>query len=188
MKTTRKLQQVVTNTLTVAFFIAMMAAVSSLLLQQPGHIAHAHLLGTVKKVDNYQVAFQPTPLLTKAGENTTLHFSILKDNANIFNVYAAMQIKEKDSGKIVEQMPYRLYEISDITIPYTFQNNTDYSVTILMRMDDGDAQHMAKPLAADFDIAAKERAIISPVELLAGAVPFTAALVGGIILTFKKVK
>jgi hypothetical protein len=187
MKTRRRLQKIVTSTSALALFMTMMAAVPTL-LEQPNHAAEAHFLGTTKEVDNYKVAFEPTPLLTKAGENTTLHFSVLKDNANVGNVYAAMQIKEKQTGKIVEQLPYKLYEISDISIPYTFQNNTDYSVTLLMRTYDGNAQHMARPLEADFEVVAKERPIISPMELLAGAVPFTAAMVGGVFLIFKKVK
>jgi hypothetical protein len=37
---------------------------------------------------------------------------------------------EKNSGRIMEQIPYRIYEFSDITLPYTFQNATDYTITL----------------------------------------------------------
>jgi hypothetical protein len=179
-------QRVVANT---AFALAILVLVAvPLLLQQQGHLAEAHLLGIVKQVDNYQVSFQQIPQFPSAGKNTTLHFSVLQDNAAISNVNAAVQIMEKDSGKIVEQMPYKLHEISDITIPYTFQNNTDYAVNLLMRMDDGNPEHMAKPLVADFDVSVIPTSVISPTELLMGAVPFTAGLIGAVVLVFKKVK
>jgi hypothetical protein len=48
-----------------------------------------------------------------------LHFSILdKNNSNLVGVYAALIMKEKEPGTIVEQMPYRFYESSDISTPY----------------------------------------------------------------------
>jgi hypothetical protein len=183
--TGKKLRKVLTSTSAVVLFIAAMAIVPSL-LQQP---AHAHFLGTIKTVDgNYQVAFQQNPQLVNPGANATLHFSVLKDSAPAGSMYAAMQVQEKETGKIVEQMPYKWYEVGDITTPYTFKDSGDYSVTLLMRMDDGNAQHKAEPLSVGFDVAVKDRPVISPLELLAGALPFTAALVGGIIAVFKKVK
>jgi hypothetical protein len=182
----KKLRNIVGNA---AFALVVLVLVAvPLLLQQPGHLAQAHLLGTIKQVDNYQVSFQQIPQFTSAGKNTTLHLSVLQDNAIVNNVNMALQITEKDSGKVVEQMPYKLQEVSDITVPYTFQNNTNYVVNLLMRMDDGKPEHMAKPLTADFDVSVKPTSVIQPTELLAGALPFAAGLIGGVVLVFKKVR
>lgn len=182
----KKLQNAVSNA-TFALIVLALAAVP-LLLQQPGHVAQAHLLGMVKQVDNYQVSFQQIPQFASAGQKTTLHFGILRDNVQVNNVNVAMQIKEKDSGKVVEQMPYKLQEISDITVPYTFRNNTNYVVNLLMRMDDGNPEHMAKPLSTDFDVSVKPTSVISAGDLLAVAAPFTVGLIGGVFMVFKKVR
>jgi len=181
-----KLQTIGTNA---AFTLAIVVLTAApLLIMLPGHMAQAHLLGTVKQVDNYQVSFQQTPQFSSAGEKTTMHFAVLQDNAVANNVNVAVQIQDKESGKVVEQMPYTLHEISDITVPYTFQNNADYIVKLMMRMEDGNPEHMAKPLTADFDVSIKPTSVISPMELLAGAVPFTAGLIGAVVFVFKKVQ
>ena len=98
----------------------------------PMHIS----LDPSKNIDNYQIVFQPLPIVPAANENSTLNFSILdKDNANVNNVYAALAIREKNTGKVVEQVPYKFYEFSDITFPYKFRNNTDYIVTFEARIN-----------------------------------------------------
>jgi hypothetical protein len=61
-------------------------------------------------------------------------------------------ITEKDSQTIVDQIPYKLYEFSDITIPYTFENPVDHAVTLQTRIT-GDEKYQATPLVASFDIA-----------------------------------
>jgi hypothetical protein len=186
MKNTKKIRNMVANTAFALVILVLVAAVP--LLQQPGHLAHAHLLGIVTQVDDYQVSFQQTPQAATAGQNTTLHFGVLQNNAPVGNVNMAVVIKEKESGKVVEQVPYKLHEISDITIPYAFPNNTDYVVNLLMRMDDGNKDHMVKPLTTDFDVSITPTSVIQPAELLMGALPFTAGLVGAVVVVFKKVK
>jgi hypothetical protein len=181
----KKLRNIVGNA---AFALGILVLVAVPLLQQPGHLAQAHLLGNIKVVDNYQVSFQQIPQFTSAGENTTLHLSVVKDSAVVGNANMALKITEKESGKVVEQVPYKLHEISDITVPYTFQNNTDYVVSLMMRVDDGKPEHMAKPLTTDFDVSVKPTSVIQPTELLAGAVPYAAGLVGAVVLVFKKVR
>jgi hypothetical protein len=74
-----------------------------------------------------------------------------KDNLNVNNVYAALIIKEKNTGKVVGQIPYKFYEFSDITFPYKFQNNLDYTANLESRIS-GDPKYEAKPPIADFDI------------------------------------
>jgi hypothetical protein len=155
------------------------------------HYAYAHSTvdsgAIVKTIDNkYQIAFQLYPKFTSAGQNSTLHFSILDENgSNLVGIYAALIMKEKQPGTIVEQMPYRFYESSDIFIPYKFHDNSDYVATLLTRIM-GDLKYLATPLQVDFDIPVGQTITISPNELLLMVVPFTSALVGGIIFVFKK--
>ena len=93
------------------------------------------------------------PSSPTVGDNsTTLNFSVLQNNTNIYNIYLAVVMTEKNSGRIVEQIPYRVYEFSDITLPYTFQNAPDYTITLQTRIT-GDENYQATPLVASFDIA-----------------------------------
>jgi hypothetical protein len=157
------------------------------------HYAYAHSTvdsgAIVKTIDNkYQIAFQLYPKFVSAGQNATLHFSILDENgSNLVGVYAALVMKEKMPITTVEQIPYRFYESSDISIPYTFDDNSDYVATLLTRIMD-DSKYLATPLQVDFDIPVGQATIMSPNELLLMVVPFTSALVGGIIFLFKKKK
>lgn len=157
------------------------------------HYAYAHSTvdsgAIVKAIDNkYQVAFQLYPKFASAGQNATLHFSILDENgSNLVGVYAALLMKEKEPGTIVEQMPYRFYESSDISIPYKFHDNSDYVATLLTRIS-GDSKYLTTPLQADFDIPVGQTTTMSPNKFLLMVVPFTSALVGGLVFVFKKKK
>ena len=120
--------------------------------------ASAHFFGGVTKdlADGYQILFVSSPSTPSAGDNSTwLNFSILKDGLNADNVYAAFTIKEKDTGKVEEQLPYKLYEFSDISIPYSFHKVANYVVTVETRIN-GDPKYQVTPLIADFDIRAKD--------------------------------
>ena len=68
-------------------------------------------------------------------------------------IFAALTIKEKNSGKIVHQVPYKLYEFGDIRFPYSFQNNTDYQLLLQIRIS-GDSKYENSPLIVGFDITA----------------------------------
>jgi hypothetical protein len=157
------------------------------------HYAYAHSAvdsgAIVKTIDNkYQIAFQIYPKFASAGQNSTLHFDILDEKgSNLVGVYAALVMKEKEPGTIVEQIPYRFYESSDISIPYKFDDNSDYVATLLTRIG-GDSKYLATPLQVDFDIPVGQAIIMSPNELLPMVVLFISALAGGIVFVFKKVK
>ena len=116
-------------------------------------LAYGHFFGATKNVDGYQVVFAPYPANPVPGDNSTqLNFSVLENNTNIYNIHAAVVITEKQSGDVVAQVPYRLYEFSDITIPYTFNDTGDYIVTLQTRII-GDEKYQASPLIASFDIS-----------------------------------
>jgi hypothetical protein len=167
--------------------------VFSIPIMSLSHYAYAHSTvdsgAIVKTIDNkYQIAFQLYPKFVSAGQNTTLHFDLLDENkSNLVGVHAALVMKEKETGTIVKQMPYTLYESSDISIPYTFDDNSDYVATLLTRIN-GDSKYLATPLQVDFDIPVGQTIIMSPNELLPQVVLFASALAGGLVFVFKKIK
>lgn len=116
------------------------------------HLAYAHFFGSIKQIGNYQIVFQPLPFVPFANEDSTLNFSILdKNNANANNVYAALTIKDKATGKLVEQTQSKFYEFSDISFPYKFRSNSNYMV-IFEATINGDPTYQGKPLIASFDL------------------------------------
>ena len=129
-------------------------------------IAYAHFFGAIKDVDGYRVEFQPYPSAPIAGDNKTLlNFSVLnkESNQNLNNIFSSLIIKEKHSGKIVGQVPYKFYEFSDITIPYKFQNIADYTVTLETRIN-GDLKYEVNPLIVSFDVSALDPNQIMPFD------------------------
>jgi hypothetical protein len=116
------------------------------------HLAYGHFFGSIKQIGNYQIVFQPLPFIPFANEDSTLNFSILdKNNANANNVYAALTIQDKATGKLVEQTPFRFYEFSDISFPYKFRSNSNYMVTFDATIN-GDPIYQGNPLIASFDL------------------------------------
>lgn len=119
--------------------------------------AHAHFVGgETKTVDNYKIMLLLSPSKPVVGDNSTkLNFSVLdnEQNKDIKSIFAALTIKEKNSGKIDRQIPFKLYQSGDITFPYTFQNNTDYQLVLQTRIG-SDPKYEDNPLVAVFDISA----------------------------------
>jgi hypothetical protein len=114
--------------------------------------AQGHFFGETRFVDQYEIIFAPSPPIPQVGSNTTyLNFSVLKNGSNIFGIYSAVVITEKNSGEAVEQIPYTLYEYSDMTIPYIFQQAGSYVVALQTRVP-GDEKYQATPLTASFDL------------------------------------
>lgn len=117
------------------------------------NLAYGHFFGDNKTIDGFRVVFLPFPPGPNAGENTTLNFSVLdEENSNINNIFSALIIKEKESNRVVEQIPYKRYEFSDFSIPYKFGNNTNYVVTLETRVM-GDPKYQAEPIVASFDLS-----------------------------------
>jgi hypothetical protein len=116
--------------------------------------AYAHFFGASKNVDGYQIVFQPYPPAPVIGTNSTINFSVLASSGyNLYNVYSSIVIADKHTGKPVYQVPYRLYEISDITTHYRFDTPGDYVATVQTRIP-GDAKYASQPLEASFDVSA----------------------------------
>src|ERR687895_1320794 len=162
-------------------------AICIIVMIQTG-VAYGHFFGATKNIDNYQVIFAPSPSTPIARDNSTsLNFSILENNANIYNIYAAMVVTEKQSGDIIGQVPYRFQEFSDITIPYTFNDTGNYVVTLQTRIA-GDEKYQDDPLVASFDISVGNQLIPFDELMLFYVAPATAAIAGIAIYLHSKKK
>lgn len=162
------------------FLLLLILAVCILINIHMG-IAYAHYFGATKNVDNYQVIFAPNPSTPITGDNSTsLNFSILENNTNLYNIYAALEVKDRQSGAIAGQVPYKLYEFSDIAIPYTFNQTGDYVVTLQTRII-GDEKYQANPLLVSFDIPVGNQ-LIPFDELMLYYVTPTAVAIAGIAI------
>jgi hypothetical protein len=141
-------------------------------------VAYGHFFGATKNIDNYQVIFAPIPSTPIAGDNfTALNFSVLENNSNIYNIYSAMVVTEKESGDIIAQVPYKFQEFSDITIPYTFNDTGTYIVTLQTRIA-GDEKYQDNPLVASFDISVGNQLIPFDDLMLFYVTPAAVAIVG----------
>jgi hypothetical protein len=149
-----------TDRLAVALLIILVVSLSICDMR----LAQARFLGGERKdFGKYEVLFLLSPSMPVVGDNSTkLNFSILdKDrNVDLSLIFAALTIKEKNSGEIVQQVPYKFYESGDISFPYTFKNNTDYEVVLQARIC-GDTNYKDTPLMASFDTSA-----VNPVPIL----------------------
>lgn len=117
---------------------------------------YAHFIGgETKTIGNYKIMLLLSPPKPVVGDSSTkINFSVLgKDQSkDIKSVFAALTIKEKDSGRIVYKTPFRLHQFGDITFPYTFQNNTNYQLELQTKIS-GDPKYEDKPLVAVFDVS-----------------------------------
>jgi hypothetical protein len=162
-------------------------AICVIFLSQTG-LAYAHFFGATKNIDNYQVVFSPSPTTPIAGDNSTsLNFSVLENNTNVYNIYSALVVTDKQSGDIVGQVPYKTQEFSDITIPYNFNDTGDYVVTLQTRIA-GDEKYQDSPLVASFDISVGNQLIPFDELMLFYVAPATAAVAGIAIYLHSKKK
>jgi hypothetical protein len=162
-----------------ALFVILMVAAA-----MQANLAYGHFFGDTKNVDRFQVVFAPFPQNPEPGGNSTLNFSILENNSNIYNIHAAMVITDP-SGQVVSQVPYRPYEFSDITIPYSFQKAGDYVVKLQARII-GDEKYQASPLEASFDISVGNQLPFD--ELMLFYVTPAAVAIAGIAIYFHSKK
>lgn len=166
-------------------FIAL--AISIIMVIQTG-VAYGHFFGATQNIDNYQVIFAPSPSTPIAGDNSTsLNFSVLENNSNIYNIYTAMVVSEKQSGDIIAQVPYKFQEFSDITIPYTFNDTGTYVVTLQTRIA-GDEKYQDNPLVASFDISVGNQLIPFDDLMLFYVTPAAVAIAGIAIYLHSKKK
>lgn len=120
-------------------------------------VIYAHIFsGTpnsiFKEKDGYSVAFLPYPSIPKVGDNNTLlNFNVQKNGNDVTNTFISLIIKNKDSNRIVHQVPFKFHEFADTTYSYTFQNQSKYSLSLLTKTA-GDPKYESNPLIVSFDI------------------------------------
>jgi hypothetical protein len=156
-------------------------------------LAYAHIFtdtpNTItKNIDKYQVVFLPFPNIPLVNDNSTkLNFSLMENNTDVYNVFVSLIIKDRNSGNVVEQIPYKFYEFGDITLPYTFQNVSDYIITFHARIN-GDPKYEVNPLKANFDISVVNPSEIPFIAWIISLTPIIAAIAGIVIYIdfFKK--
>ena len=158
-----------------------------ILVIQTGGVAYGHFFGATKNIDNYQVVFSPNPATPIANDSSTsLNFSVLENNSNIYNIYAAMVVTDKQSGAVIAQVPYKFQEFSDMSIPYTFNKTGNYAVTLQTRIP-SDEKYQDNPLVASFDISVGNQLIPFDELMLFYVTPTAVAITGiSIYLHFKK--
>ena len=121
-------------------------------------IAYAHIFtdtenAVTKNVDSkYQVAFLPYPAgLLVNDTSTKLNFSVMENNTDVPLLFTSLILTDKNTGKIVEQTPYKFHEFGDVTYPYTFRDDGEYKVAIQAKIN-GDPKYKSQPLIASFDV------------------------------------
>src|SRR5919108_4176481 len=121
-------------------------------------IAYAHIFtdtenAVTKNIDGkYQVAFLPYPAgLLVNDTSTKLNFSVMENNTDVPLLFTSLIITDKNTGRIVEQTPYKFHEFGDVTYPYTFRGDGEYKVTMQAKIN-GDPKYKSQPLIASFDV------------------------------------
>ena len=124
-------------------------------------IAYAHIFtdtenAVTKNVDGkYQVAFLPYPAgLSVNDTSTKLNFSVMENNTDV-PLLTSLVITDKNTGRIVEQTPYKFHEFGDVTYPYTFRGDGEYKVAIQAKIN-GDPKYKSQPLIASFDVKVQD--------------------------------
>jgi hypothetical protein len=105
-----------------------------------------------KNIGSYVVLFQRISPSAQGRDNSTLlRFSVMENNQDTYDIFAALVIKEKNSGNISAQFPYKFYEFGDVDFRHTFQNAVPHEVILQARIP-GDPQFQNNPLIANFDV------------------------------------
>jgi hypothetical protein len=158
-------------------------------------IAHAHIFSdsensVTKNVDGrYQVAFLPYPSTPVVNDTSTkLSFSIMENNTDVPNLFTSLIILDNNTKSIVEQTPYKFHEFGDVTYPYTFRSDGDYTAVVQAKIN-GNPKYESSPLKASFDISVqnmeKSPSLFSQIMLFY-VTPVMAIIVGTIIYIDRK--
>ena len=120
-------------------------------------MAYAHIYpGTPNSLfiekDGYQIGFLPYPKNPKVDDNSTLlNFNVQKEGIDVANIFASLIIMDKDTRKIVHQIPYQFYLFADMSYMYVFKNEGKYSLSLLTKIA-GDEKYKDMPLIVTFDL------------------------------------
>ena len=106
------------------------------------NLAYAHIFpGTPNAVfiekDGYQIGFLPYPKNPKIND--------------VGNTFVSLIIMDKNTNKIVHQVPYKFYSFADMSYPYVFKHEGKYSLSLLTKIA-GDEKYENNPLIVTFQL------------------------------------
>jgi hypothetical protein len=166
--------------------IVLLSDITNIINKEKILLVYAHIFtdkqdaAVTKNIGKYQIVFLPFPNNILVNDNSTkLNFSLMENKTDVYNVFVSLIIKDRDSGNIVDQIPYKFYEFGDITFPYTFQNIGDYIVTFQAKIN-GDPNYKVTPLTASFDISVMSSEIPFNAWMVS-LIPIIAAIAGIVI-------
>jgi hypothetical protein len=128
------------------------------LLDNSNNLAYAHIFpGTpnaiFKEKGGYQIGFLPYPKNPIINDNgTLLNLNVQQNGNDVSNTYVSLIIMDKNTKKIVHQVPYKFYVFADMSYPYIFKNDGEYSLSLLTKIS-GDKKYENNPLIATFDLS-----------------------------------
>ncbi len=121
------------------------------------NLAYAHIFpGTPNAVfiekDGYQIGFLPYPKNPKVNDDATLLNLNVQENGNdVGNTFVSLIIMDKNTNKIVHQVPYKFYSFADMSYPYVFKHEGKYSLSLLTKIA-GDEKYENNPLIVTFQL------------------------------------
>ena len=121
------------------------------------NLAYAHIFpGTPNAVfiekDGYQVGFLPYPKNPQVNnDNTLLNLNVQKNGNDVGNTFVSLIIMDKNTERIVHQVPYKFYLFADMSYPYVFKNEGKYSLSLLTKIA-GDEKYENNPLIVTFEL------------------------------------
>src|SRR5215217_7846921 len=175
--------------------IVLLSDITNIINKEKILLVYAHIFtdkqsaAVTKNIGKYQIIFLPFPNNILVNDNSTkLNFSLMENKTDVYNVFVSLIIKDRNSGNVVEQIPYKFYEFGDITLPYIFQNVSDYIITFQARLN-GDPKYEVNPLKANFDISVVNPSEIPFIAWILSLIPILAVIPGILIyILFKKKK
>jgi hypothetical protein len=158
-------------------------------------IAYAHIFSDTensitKNVDGkYQVAFLSYPATPLVNDTSTkLNFSIMENSTDVPNLFTSLTILDKNTKSIIEQTPYKFHEFGDVTYPYTFRSDGEYTAVVQAKIN-GNPKYESSPLKASFDVSVQDvekSSLLFSQIMLFYVTPIMVVIVGTIIYIDRK--
>jgi len=80
-----------------------------------------------------------------------LNLNVQKNGNDVGNTFVSLIIMDKNTQKIVHQVPYKFYLFADMSYPYVFKNEGKYSLSLLTKIS-GDEKYENNPLIVTFEL------------------------------------
>ena len=80
-----------------------------------------------------------------------MNLNVQKNGNDVGNTFVSLTIMDKNTEKIVHQVPYKFYLFADMSYPYVFKNEGKYSLSLLTKIA-GDEKYENNPLIVTFEL------------------------------------